>query len=248
MIKQVKIILIAVLAALFVAALTIYLVDALNPEDPTDPSDRTREIICLVVMALVALVALILIANTFGGERTKSGLSTRAIVDGAMCVALAFVLSYIRLYRMPTGGSITLASMLPLCIYANRYGVFNGLVACVIYGLLQFIQGGCQVLTWTQVLLEYPIAFGVIAIGGLFKKLPYGILLGCFLRFLCHFFASLLFWSEYLPDTYSSNLWVASLIYNGVYMGVDTLICLVLSLLPPVNKTINLIFDRRKRA
>ena len=172
----------------------------------------------------------------------KERMSTQVLVYGALCVALSFALSYIKLFSMPTGGSITLASMLPLCVYSNRFGFKNGLLACVVYGVLQFLQS-MYILSIPQVLLEYPLAFGMIAIGGLFRKLPVSILVGCFLRFLCHFFASVIFWKEYLDPSY--NMWVASLIYNGIYMGIDTAICLVISLLPPFGKAIDRILPAR---
>lgn len=236
--KWVKIVLLVALAVIFAAALTIYLTDSLSDAD-ADKEDVVKQVTCLVVMAGVAAIALVFLLYSFN---TLHSFTTRSLIDGALCIALAFVLSYIKLWSMPTGGSITLASMLPLCIYANRHGVRDGLIAGVLYGLLQFIQNPSFLSVW-QFLLEYPIAFGVIALGGFFKKLPLTILVGCFLRFLCHFFASIVFWGEYLSQDYSS-LWIASLVYNGIYMGVDTAICLIISLLPPVTKALDRIMPR----
>lgn len=173
----------------------------------------------------------------------KDKMGTQTLVYGALCIALSFALSYIKLFSMPTGGSITLASMLPLCVYSNRFGFKNGLLACVVYGVLQFLQS-MYILSIPQVLLEYPIAFGMIAVGGLFRKLPVSILAGCFLRFLCHFFASVIFWKEYLDPSY--NMWVASLIYNGIYMGIDTAICVIISLIPQFNRALDSIMPARR--
>lgn len=233
--KRVKYLVFGVLAAVFAAALALYITG--------DPDDQTiNSAVLLSAMMIVAAVAAIMLFTTI--EKKSKSIPLRILINGALCVALAFVLSYVKLYTMPTGGSITLASMLPLCIFANRYGVKYGLMACVLYGVLQFIQNP-YMLSLPQVLLEYPLAFGVIAFGGFFKKLPLTVVTGCFLRFLCHFFASIIFWREYLPVDYSTNMWIASLIYNGVYMGVDTLICAGIACVPQLNRALDIVLPKR---
>ena len=112
---------------------------------------------------------------------------TVILVHGALCIAISFVLSYFKLFSMPNGGSITLASMLPLMVYSNRYGAKYGVMAGVVYGFLQYIQNP-EMTHWIQMLVDYPIAFGVIGLGGLVKgerNLVFSVLIGGTLRFLC---------------------------------------------------------------
>ena len=61
----------------------------------------------------------------------------RMLVEGAIMIAAAQVLSYLKLWRMPWGGSITLA-MLPIVLYAVRWGFGPGLLAGFVLGILQF--------------------------------------------------------------------------------------------------------------
>ena len=99
---------------------------------------------------------------------TANPTPTVILVHGALCIAISFVLSYFKLFSMPNGGSITLASMLPLMVYSNRYGAKYGVMAGVVYGFLQYIQKP-EMTHWIQMLVDYPVAFGVIGLGGLVK-------------------------------------------------------------------------------
>ncbi len=148
----------------------------------------------------------------------------RAMTHGALCVAAAFVLSYIKLISAPMGGSVTLASMLPIMLYAYMYGTKRGLLVGLVYGLLQFIQKP-EIVHWAQVVLDYPLAFTLIGLAGLSKNLPVGTLIGGFARFVIHFLSGFLFYSEVLNG---AALWY-SFTYNGWYMLIDTLICFVLA-------------------
>ena len=52
--------------------------------------------------------------------------SVRALCEGAIMVALAQILAYLKLYELPQGGSITLA-MVPIFFFAVRWGWKKGL-------------------------------------------------------------------------------------------------------------------------
>ena len=129
---------------------------------------------------------------------------------------------------MPNGGSVTPASMLPLMLFSASFGMGPGLLAGLVYGVLQALQGGIAFLSVGQFLLDYLLAFTVLGLAGLKKKLPEGWGLYCALiiaalaRVLCHTLAGILFW-----DTAP---W-ASFVYNITYLGPDTLICIVLAFL-----------------
>lgn len=154
--------------------------------------------------------------------------TAKSMAYAALAIALSFVLSYIKLFSMPNSGSVTLASMLPLMLFAAAYGVGPGLLAGAAYGLLQYVQGGWFVHP-IQFLLDYPIAFALIGLAGVNKLLPKAwskwslyacMVLGALGRCLSATLAGILYW-ETAP-------W-ASLVYNGAYLVPDTLICILLA-------------------
>jgi len=156
-------------------------------------------------------------------------MDTRALTYGALCMAMSFVLSYIKLYSMPLGGSVTLASMLPLLWYSNKFGVRNGLIAGAAYGILQLIQKP-EIYHWVQVLLDYPLAFAALGLAGCVKNLQLGSIIGVAGRWVMHILSGAIFFAEWVPEGWS-NAWVYSAAYNGAYLMVDLVICLVLSFL-----------------
>ena len=175
-----------------------------------------------ITFAAIAALGVILLVIA----RTHKKWNTRALAFGALSIALSFVLSCIRLFRMPNGGSVTPASMLPLMLFAAAYGVGPGFLAGLVYGVLQALQGGIAFLGVGQFLLDYLLAFTVLGLAGFAKKLPekwglyLAIIIAALARVLCHTLAGVLFW-ETAP-------W-ASFVYNITYLGPDTLICIVLA-------------------
>ncbi len=168
--------------------------------------------------------------------RGKQKWTTRMMANASLCVALAFILSYVKLYEMPQGGSVTLASMLPIFMFAYAYGVAPGLMIGFAYGLLQFVQGGWFVHP-VQFLLDYPLAFAMLGFAGIAKKLPdsWGmipsVLLGTFMRFVCAFLTGVFFWGEGAGD---QNVLIYSAVYNGTYLIPETIICLVIAMIPQI--------------
>lgn len=171
--------------------------------------------------------------NKKGGNIRAKGVSARALALGAMCIALAFVLSYLRILHMPQGGSITLASMLPVIIYAYWYGPRNGFLAAVAYGLLQYIQDP-YFLNFSQFALDYLIGFGVLGLAGLFRRnLALGAAVSGMARFLCSFLSGVFFFADYAAEA-GQNVFVYSFLYNFTSIGVDTMICVIVALIPAV--------------
>lgn len=162
--------------------------------------------------------------------------STRMMANASLCIALAFILSYVRLYEMPQGGSVTLASMLPIFLFSYAYGVAPGLMVGFAYGLLQFVQGGWFVHP-VQFLLDYPLAFAMLGFCGIAQKLPdrwgmsAGIFLGTILRFFCAFLTGVFFWGEGAGE---QNVLIYSAVYNGTYLIPETLICLAISMVDQI--------------
>ena len=189
-----------------------------------------------IAFGVVVLFAAVMLAVIITNKKKKW--TTRMLTNGAIAISLSFVLSFIRLARMGNGGSVTLASMLPLMLFSAVYGVGPGIITGVVYGMLQYIQSP-EVIHWAQMLLDYPIAFAMLGLAGLYKPLAakkkdwllfLSIFVAGFGRFACHTFAGI-FW--YAGDDYASwsflfKLWT-SVLYNGNYMLWDTLICMAVA-------------------
>lgn len=164
--------------------------------------------------------------------------TTRMMANASLCIALAFILSYVKLYEMPQGGSVTLASMLPIFMFAYAYGVAPGLMIGFAYGLLQFVQGGWFVHP-VQFLLDYPLAFAMLGFAGIARRLPDswgmipGVLLGTLLRFLCAFLTGVFFWGDGAGE---QNVLIYSAVYNGTYLIPETAICLAIAMIPQIRR------------
>ena len=151
-----------------------------------------------------------------GKNMSKKFFSTRALTEAVMVVALSAVLSFIKIYRLPQGGSITAGSMVPLIWISLRRGPKMGLFTCFVYALVQF---SLEPFAYhpIQVLIDYPLAFGVLGLAGLFRNYPLvGVGVGIGGRFIAHFISGFIFFAEYAPEGMSPILYSA--IYNGSYL------------------------------
>ena len=161
----------------------------------------------------------------------------RRMTECSMMVALASVLSLLPLVEMPYGGSITLASMLPIVILSYRHGAAWGLVSGLLYGVIQQLLGLKNLsyfTTWQSVLavilLDYLIAYAVIGLAGIFRRreknqplaLLYGGVFACLLRYLLHVIAGATVWAGLSIPTEAALLY--SISYNATYMLPETLI------------------------
>ncbi|MFQ6087847.1 MAG: energy-coupled thiamine transporter ThiT [Candidatus Methanofastidiosia archaeon] len=150
----------------------------------------------------------------------------RVIAEGGVMIALALVLSYIRIYHLPQGGSITAGSMVPILIFALRRERWVAIVVAILYGVVQFLQEPI-VYHPVQVLLDYPIAFGALGLATLFKKQPVlGVVVGIAGRFIAHLCAGAIFFAEYAPEGMSP--WIYSAIYNGSYLLGELVVSVIL--------------------
>ena len=157
----------------------------------------------------------------------------RALCEGAILIALAQILSFLKVYEFPQGGSVTL-EMLPVFFYCLRWGFAPGMIASVAYGILQLIFG-FYAWHWQSIFGDYLIAFSLLGLCGLFKNFPgglyFGPIAGAFARFLSHFITGATVWREYMPDEFfgmtMTNPWFYSLLYNGSYMLLDLILCLI---------------------
>jgi thiamine transporter len=170
---------------------------------------------------------------------TKSSFSlTKIIAETVMFVSLATVLSYIKIFSLPQGGSVTAASMVPILLLALRRGPKVGLFGAIGYGIVQ-LAFDPFIVHPAQLLLEYPIAFGLLGIAGFFQKRPYvGVTLGIVGRFVCHFFAGIIFFSIWAPEGMNPALYSA--IYNGGYLLVELVISIYVIYLLRKSKVLNI--------
>ena len=172
-------------------------------------------------------------------SKDKRRWNARMIANAALCIALSFLLSCIRLYKLPQGGAITPASMLPLFLFAYVYGLAPGILTGAAYGFLQFIQDAYFVHPF-ELLLDYPLAFAMLGLCALGRRFPEqwgmvpGIIIGTFGRFLCAFLSGLIFFGMYAPE--GQNVFVYSAVYNGFYLIPEAVICIVIALIPQIRK------------
>ena len=159
-------------------------------------------------------------------ETEKKLFTTKIIAEASVIVALSTALSFVILFQMPQGGSVTAASMVPLLWISVRRGLRVGLFTSTVYGLVQFAAGPF-VFHPIQVLLDYPIAFGALGLAGLFRSHPLiGSSVGIGGRFFFHFLSGFVFFATYAPEGINPILYSA--LYNGGYLGVELVVSLVL--------------------
>lgn len=164
----------------------------------------------------------------------------RIMVEGAMLIAMAYVLSLIKFYELPQGGSITL-EMLPLVVMGLRNGTKWGCLTGLVHGLIQMILGFSNVLYCSTliaqigcILLDYLLAFTVLGLAPAFAVpfknrmagAVFGSVIAGLLRFLCSFLSGWLLWGSYAPEGMGAVAY--SLGYNGSYMIPDIIITAIL--------------------
>ena len=168
---------------------------------------------------------------------SNSHLRIRALCEGAIMVALAQILSYLKLGEAANGGSITPA-MFPILFYAVRYGVGKGLLAGFTFGLLQLLFDGAYAWGWQSMLLDYLVAFTPLGLAGLFRGKAWGIfpgtVVGCLGRFIVHHISGITIYRIIEPTEVPgfgvyTDAHIYSLVYNGSYMLPCTVIALVIA-------------------
>ena len=180
-------------------------------------------------------------------QKSKQNLQT--MTECAVMVALAFALSCAKLYAMPLGGSVTIASMLPIMLISIKYGSLTGLGTGLVYSLTQTMQAlaegnvfpYCETGTTLVicVIFDYILPFTVLGLAGIFKDLGLfkkgeaafyiGMVSVVLIRFLCHFITGVAIWGQWAPEGMGKYFY--SLAYNGSFLGVDFAICMIVAVL-----------------
>ena len=169
----------------------------------------------------------------------------RILVECAMMIAIGTVLSNIKIFEMPNGGSITLVSMLPFILVSYRHGVRWGMATGFVNSLLQMMLGwwappaGTLTAYVGMILLDYVLAFTLLGLAVIFAKpfggprKPLGAAVGaavvCCIRFVCSFLSGFLIWGSLASDGIGAVIY--SLQYNASYMVPETIITVAVAAL-----------------
>ena len=194
-------------------------------------------------IAIIAGIVLFLAAIYFAGKHSeKQKLTTRQLVFCAVAMALAFVTSYLKIFTLPWGGSVTLCSMLFIVLVANRYGVGTGITVGLAYGILQFIQEP-YVLSFFQVCCDYILAFAALGVAGFFAKQHHGLLKGYIAAVIArgafHALGGYLYWMSYMPENFPKSLTaVYPIVYNYSYLVAEAIITVIVISIPAVAKAL----------
>lgn len=182
-----------------------------------------------ILIVLIAAAALLL------GRGDKRGFDSRSIALAGICIAMSFVLSYVKLWEMPQGGSITFVSLLPVMLYAYVYGVKKGVMIGLVYGVMQAMQDP-YIIHPAQFILDYPIAFSMVGFAGLLTnvkaiKLPQvrfsvGAVIAACLRFVAHVISGVFAFGADANNYGFDNFWLYSAAYNS-FVFVDLALVLV---------------------
>ena len=165
---------------------------------------------------------------------------TKKLTTCALFIATAVTLAVIsKLIPAPwlQGGSVTLASAVPIILASILYGPKWGVLTSCAYAIIQMIMGFYPPPTQTilnfllVVCLDYLFAFGAFGLAGLFYKkdkaftIPLSGFIVTLIRYVCHIISGILIWGVYAEE--GQSVLVYSLVYNGTYMIPEIIITTV---------------------
>ena len=195
-----------------------------------------------VLYILSSLLVVVVVATALiVGRKNKTPFDARTLAMAGISIALSFVLSYVKFEAAwLQGGSITLVSFLPICLFSYIYGMKKGLIVGFVYGMLQAIQDPFIVHPG-QFLLDYPIAFSMIALAGLltdlnvFNNLPalkftIGVILTGVFRYIAHVISGVFAFGAYAAGEGETNFLAYSAVYNS-YVFIDIALVVVVGLI-----------------
>lgn len=195
----------------------------------------------LIVFIIILLLCLITVSGKSKSDNKR--IDVKALTVSSLLIAIAMVLSNIKIFTMPQGGSITLFSLLPIAVITYLYGTKRGVTAGVALGLVNLIFGP-YVIHPLQLVLDYPIAFGALGLGGALRDSKNGLtkvyLTGVFARYFCAVASGIIFFGAYAPKGFHAVTW--SIWYNFTYLAVEAAITVVVINMPPVKA----IFEKMK--
>ncbi len=180
------------------------------------------------------------------------------LTECAIMLALATVLSFIKIIQMPMGGAVTLCSMLPIMLIGIKYGNITGACVGLLYSMLQLVMdlpggnvfyvGMSAGVVVIVVLFDYLVPFTALGFAGAFRnvkteKIPMlgafiGVAVTIVVRFICHFITGFSIWGQWAPEGMSKYYY--SLMYNGTYLlpelGITLVVAIILLQVPQMRK------------
>ena len=169
--------------------------------------------------------------NFLFGRIEMNSKKLRSLCEGAVLLAVAQILSLLKLWEMPWGGSVTLC-MVPVILYAVRWGFGPGVLAGFVFGILQFVFDGGFAIGWQSIIGDYLLAFSALGFAGLLRGKRYGAIVGTLagggVRFLVHYVVGATVWAAYMPEEFfgmtMASPWFYSALYNLAYMVPNIII------------------------
>ena len=200
-------------------------------------------LVAIIIALLIGAVAFARYNIRKNSEEPSAGtnkrMGTRQLVFCAMAIALGTVLSNIKLFSFPTGGSVTLLSMLVICIPGYLFGLGAGLMTGVAYGVLQMLVDP-YILFPAQLIVDYLLAFGALGLSGVFVNskngLVKGYILGVIGRYMFAVISGWIFFGMYAWEGWGPLPY--SLAYNATYIFAEAAVTVIILLLPPVKGAI----------
>lgn len=191
-------------------------------------------------ISTVAVIILLLITiMKISGKKNDASI----MVKSAIILAITFVLNQITLFKMPQGGSITAFGMLSLFLISYLYGARQGILAGIAYGLIDLIISP-SIVHPIQLLMDYPLGFAAIGIGGILRNQNFGIIKGYILgavgRYIVVVLSGIIFWGMYAPEGFNAISW--SVFYNMTYMLPEAVATVAILFIPQVRT----FFDKYK--
>lgn len=158
----------------------------------------------------------------------------RMICEGALCVAMSVVLSYVKLDVGPSGGSIN-ATMIPLVLFAIRWGAPWGVAAGLVFGTLKYFIGEGLVISWVSIIFDYSVAYAFVGFAGVLKRKAnlawLAALIGCVARFIVHYISGVTVYAQWMPEEFlgltMTTPWFYSALYNLFYMIPSSIVTIV---------------------
>lgn len=183
--------------------------------------------------SIAALLGLIILIFALIRVR-KVKFTTKIITQIGIALAMSTVLSLLKIYQLPQGGSVTFGAMVPILLIALFYGPEMGFLTGFLYGLISLMINP-YIFQPIQVLFDYPLPFMALGLVGFFRnKWLLGTIIAVFARFICHFISGVVFFASYAPKGTSPVLY--SIIYNASFLSIDAVICIIIMSVLPIKK------------
>lgn len=164
-------------------------------------------------------------------QNSRAHIRLRALCEGAIMIALAQILSYIKLYELPQGGSVS-PGLIPIFLYCVRWGFGPSMLTSLAYAILQLLLDSAYAWGWQSIIGDYLVAFTLLGMGGLCWRLKggfyWGALVGTIARFLSNYVTGATVWASFMPSEFfgmtMTTPWLYSALYNGFYAVCNLLL------------------------